>query len=345
MSREIDRVTPLHGAGGELMDRLLREHVIGRFAERNTGRIGLSALDDGATVDVPDRGELVVTTDSHVVKPVRFPGGDIGRLAAAGTINDLAVMGARPLALTLGLILEVGFPLGELDEILASFAAVLDEVDVPLICGDTKVMGKGELDRIAINTTGIGVAATTDGRAIGDASFSVGDRVLVTGTIGDHGMALMACREEFRLQTTLESDVAPLWPILEPVVRAGVVVAMKDPTRGGLASALNDMARKSGTCIEIVEDTIPVRPEAQGLSDLLGISPLEVANEGKAILVVRAAAVDRVLTSLRVHPLGANAVCIGEVTGEYPRRVILDTGVGGRRFLEMPLGDPVPRIC
>jgi hydrogenase expression/formation protein HypE len=335
-----ERIGPLHGAGGELAGKLLTERVLPRFSRRSAGRIGLDRMDDGATLDLP-AGEVVVTTDSHVVKPILFPGGDIGRLAAAGTLNDLAVMGARPVAMTLGLVLEEGFPIDVLERLLDSLAATLDEVGCPLVAGDTKVMGRGELDGIVINTTGIGVAE----RAISDADLAVGDRVLVTGTIGDHGMALLAARREYGLTTRLESDVAPIWPLIERALTVGGVKAMKDPTRGGLAAALNEMARKSGTTIEVREAAIPVRDEARALSGMLGISPYEVANEGKAILVVAPEKAEAVLAALRSHPLGREAALVGEVTAEYPKRVILDTGVGGRRFLDMPLGDPVPRIC
>jgi hydrogenase expression/formation protein HypE len=340
MSARNARISPLHGAGGEYMEMLLREHILKHFSKRSAGRIGLDALDDGATLDV-GKGELVVTTDSHVITPIFFPGGDIGRLAAAGTINDLAVMGARPIALSLGLIVEEDFPLDDLDRILDSLGATLDEVGAALVCGDTKVMGKGELDGIVLNTTGFGVAVY----AIGDADLSVGDRILVTGTIGDHGMALIAIRDEFRLRTTLESDVVPIWPMIESALQVGGIKAMKDPTRGGLAAVLNEMARKSNTCLEIKEEMIPIRDEVHALSEMLGISPLEVANEGKAILIVEPSKAEAVLSTLQADPLGVDATIVGEVTDEYPKRVILDTGVGGRRFLEMPLGDPVPRIC
>lgn len=341
MSRLSDeRVTALHGAGGELMGKFLAERILPKFRLRAAGPIGLDELDDGAVVELPP-GQVVVTTDSHVVKPFLFPGGDIGKLAVCGTVNDLAVMGARPVALTLGLILEEGFPLADLERVLLSAAAVLSELGVPLVAGDTKVMGRGELDGIAINTTGIGVAE----RAISDAGLRAGDAILVTGTVGDHGMALLAAREGFHLQTELRSDVAPLWPLLAPALACGGITAMKDPTRGGLAAALNEMARKGSVGIEIQEEAIPLRAESRALSDLLGISPLEVACEGRAVLAVAADQSEAVLALLRGHPLGREAQIIGRGIPTYPGRVILDTGIGGRRFLEMPLGDPVPRIC
>jgi len=341
------RITQLHGAGGELMAELLDRLILPRLGDASgMGAIGLRDLDDGATIPLPSeaRGELVLTTDSHVVKPLFFPGGDIGRLAAAGTINDLAVMGARPIALTLAAIIEEGFPIAELERIVDSFAAALEEVGVPVVCGDTKVMPAGDVDGVVLNTAGLGIAKT----AVSDAGLRLGDRVLLTGSIGDHGMALLAAREEFNLRTRLESDVAPIWPMIASLLESDVgdaVHAMKDPTRGGLAAAANEMARKSGTCIEIVESAIPIREPVRGLSELLGISPLEVANEGKAIVVVAAGAADEALRVLRAHPLGAEAAIVGTVTDEYPKRVILGTEVGGRRFLDMPLGDPVPRIC
>jgi hydrogenase expression/formation protein HypE len=338
----IERITALHGAGGEVMDQLLARLILPRLAGRSSGRIGLSACDDGATLDLPRDGEIVFTTDSHVVHPVFFPGGDIGRLAACGTFNDLAVMGAKPYALSLAAVIEEGFAIRDLERILDSLAAVTEEVGASVACGDTKVMPAGDLDGIILTTSGIGVAA----RAVSDAGLRPGDRILVTGTIGDHGMALLACRHEFHLTTQLESDVAPLWPLLAPVLQLGDAIhAMKDPTRGGLAAALNEMARKSNACIEITEAAIPLRPEVLGLSELLGISPFEVANEGKAILAVDARRADEVLHALRQHPLGAQAADIGWVGDEYPGRVVIATEVGGRRFLDMPLGDPVPRIC
>jgi len=335
-----EHISALHGAGGELMGRLLSEHILPRFSLRSLGEIGLDALDDGAALKLPP-GVPVITTDSHVVKPIFFPGGDIGRLAACGTANDLAVMGARPLAMTLGLIIEEGFPLSDLERILTSIAEVLEGLRVALVAGDTKVMGKGELDGIAINTTGIGVAA----RPIPDAGLSPGDVIIVTGPVGDHGFALLSAREDLPLESNLSSDVAAIWPLVARALEVGGVTAMKDPTRGGLAAALNEMARKSGVGIEVEEAKIPVRDEVRGLSELLGISPLEVACEGRAVIGVAPDRAAQVLSALREHPLGREAAIIGRAIERYPGKVILDTGVGGRRFLEMPLGDPVPRIC
>ena len=341
MTQHDDHISPLHGAGGELMGKLLAEHVLPHFAESSAGRIDLSVMDDGATIQLPASGELVMTTDSHVVKPIFFPGGDIGTLAAAGTLNDLAVMGATPLALSLAVIIEEDFAIADIDRIVRSFADTLAGSGATLVCGDTKVMGRGELDGIAINTTGIGIADP----AISDAGAQTGDVVIVTGNIGDHGMALLAARQEFHLETELESDVASIWPLIRAVLPLGGIHAMKDPTRGGLAAALNEMARKSDMAVEIQQPSIPIREAVQALSDLLGISPLEVANEGKAVLIVDPSLANRILETLRQHPLGRDAAIIGHVGTEYPGRVVVTTDVGGRRFLDMPLGDPVPRIC
>ncbi|MBU1048738.1 hydrogenase expression/formation protein HypE [Candidatus Bipolaricaulota bacterium] len=341
MTSNENRISPLHGAGGEMMSRLLAEHVLPHFAASQVGRIGLSAMDDGATIALPTAGELVMTTDSHVVKPIFFPGGDIGKLAAAGTLNDLAVMGARPLALSLAVIIEEDFPISDIDRIVESFAHTLIGSQTPLICGDTKVMGRGEIDGIVINTTGLGIANP----AISDAGAVPGDVIIVTGSMGDHGMALLAAREEFHLETELKSDVDSIWPMIRTILPIGGIHAMKDPTRGGLAAALNEMSGKSGTTIELTQSAIPIRDEVQALSDLLGISPLEVANEGKAVLIVDPALADQILETLQKHPLGRHAAIIGIVGTKFPGRVVMTTPVGGRRFLDMPLGDPVPRIC
>ncbi len=335
-----EKVTALHGAGGLVMEKLIRERILPKFKIRAAGPIGLDHMDDGAVVDLPP-GRLVITTDSHAVKPIFFPGGDMGKLAATGTVNDLVVMGARPVALTLALVVEEGFPLSDLERLLESAATVLEEIGVALVAGDTKVMGKGELDGIVMNTTGVGVAA----RPISDAGLRPGDFLLVTGPVGDHGMAILAARNALPLETPVKSDVAPLWPALAKAIETGGITAMKDPTRGGLAAALNEMAKKSGVGIEVEEERIPVRPEVRGLCELLGFSPYELACEGRAVMGVAPEKLGEVLKALEAHPLTAQAQVIGRAIPNYPGKVILRTIVGGRRFLEMPIGDPVPRIC
>lgn len=335
-----DQITITHGAGGAVMQELIESRILKNLKRLDAGGIGLRELDDGATIPFNGRN-LVLTTDSHVVKPLFFPGGDIGRLAVAGTINDLAVMGASPIALTSSLIIEEGFPLEEFDRIMESMSQTLEEVDVPLITGDTKVMGRGEIDGLVINTTGIGVAE----KVISDAGLRVGDKILVTGSIGDHGMALLACRAGFNFETELKSDVSPISGLIAEALKVGSITAMKDPTRGGLANALNEMAQKGRVGITVYEERIPLKEEVQGLSEILGISPLEIGNEGKAIIAVEEAKAEAVLEVLKSQPLGRDASLIGEVTEEYIGKVVMMTAVGGKRFLEAPLGDPVPRIC
>ncbi len=340
MSVGEQRIGPMHGAGGEVMGRLLADHVLPKFALRSAGAVDLDALDDGATLALPE-GEMVVTTDAHVVKPLFFPGGDIGRLAACGMVNDLAVMGARPVACTLAMVIEEGFSIRDLDRLLTSCAQVLEETGTALVAGDTKVMGRGELDGVVLSTTGIGVAR----RVIRDSGVRPGDELLVTGPIGDHGMALVAARDDFHLQSDLLSDVAPLWSLLAEVLEETHVTAMKDPTRGGLAAALNEMARKSGVGLEIDGPSIPLRPQVTALADLLGLDPLQSACEGRAVLAVRQEDVEKALALLHGHPSGREAAVIGRATEHKPGRVVLCTEVGGRRLLDMPLGDPLPRIC
>ncbi|MFB6214637.1 MAG: hydrogenase expression/formation protein HypE, partial [Candidatus Bipolaricaulia bacterium] len=297
--------------------------------------------DDGATIDLSGEGKLVLTTDSHVVNPLFFPGGDIGKLAVCGTINDLAVMGADPVALTSSLIVEEGFPIQKLRRVMASMEDSSAESGVPIITGDTKVLEKGDMDGLAINTAGIGLAE----RPISDAGMNRGDKVILTGTIGDHGMALMQYREGLSFRTELKSDIAPLNDLLKRAGESGDITAMKDPTRGGIAAALNEMAQKSDLGVTIKEELVPVREAVSGIAELIGISPYEVANEGKALITATEETAREVVEGLRSHRLGRDARIIGEVNQERPGKVIVETEIGGRRFLEAPLGDPVPRIC
>jgi hydrogenase expression/formation protein HypE len=299
-------------------------------------------MDDGAALQLGSQW-LVVTTDSHVIQPVFFPGGDIGRLAVSGTVNDLAMMGATDvLALTCAVIIEEGFSRSELVSIRRSMREACREAGAVVVTGDTKVMGRGELDGIVLNTTGV---AITD-RVVRDAGLRPGDRIIVTGTLGDHGMAVMAQRHGLALDGDLQSDVAPLNRLVRCALDAspGAIVAMKDPTRGGVASALHEMAGKSGVGITLQEATLPVAPQVRAAADLLGIDPLHVANEGKAILGVRADAADEILQALRTHPLGRDAAIVGTCTNDHIGAVILDTGFGRRLVTEVE-GEPLPRIC
>jgi hydrogenase expression/formation protein HypE len=283
-----------------------------------------------------------MTTDSHVVHPIFFAGGDIGRLAVSGTVNDLSMMGATDvLGLTCAVVLEEGFARTDLMRVQQSLRATAREAQAPIVTGDTKVMGRGELDGIILNTTGI---AITD-RIVTDAGLRPGDVLILTGTVGDHGFAVMTARHALALEGNLASDVAPLNGLIRSVLAAGGedIVAMKDPTRGGVASAVHEMAAKGGVTIVIDEPAVPVTDEARAAGELLGIDPLHVANEGKALIGVREAAVEAVLAALRAHPLGTRAAVIGRAVEGRPS-VVLDTGVG-RRLLMEPEGEPLPRIC
>jgi hydrogenase expression/formation protein HypE len=330
------KVTLMHGAGGEVMGELLQ--TLTKFKHNNAGGIGLEALDDGAVI--PFNGQnLVFTTDSHVVRPIFFPGGDIGRIAVCGTINDLAMMGGRPIALSCGMIIEEGFEIDDLAKIVDSMDDALGEAGANLVTGDTKVMERGALDGITINTAGIGIAKIV----VRDNGLVPGDVIIVSGTLGDHGIAIMAHREGFDLGEQIKSDVAPLWGMMEKVLDAGTIHAMKDPTRGGFASAINEMARKSGVGIRIKEERLPIRKNVRSAAAMLGIDPLEVANEGKVVMGVPPSSVDAILAALRSHKYGKDAAVVGTVT--KGAHVIMETTIGGERFIEPPVGDPVPRVC
>jgi hydrogenase expression/formation protein HypE len=340
MDKPAQRIQLKHGSGGRAMRQLIEE-VFLRLATPVDG-IGLAALDDGAALRVGDQW-LVVTTDSHVVHPIFFPGGDIGRLSVCGTVNDLAMMGAtEPMGLTCAAIIEDGFPRESLVRIVESMRVAAAEAAAPIVTGDTKVMGRGEVDGIVLNTAGVALTR----RVVTDAGLRPGDRILVTGTIGDHGMAIMSQRHELGLEGDLRSDVAPLNGLVRAALAAGGddIVALKDPTRGGLASVLHEMAAKAKVGIVLDELAVPVTDEVRAACEILGVDPLLVANEGKAVVGVRPGAVERVLAALRAHPLGARAAVVATAVAERPGTVVLDTGLG-RRILAEPEGEILPRIC
>jgi len=338
---KIDKnISLLHGAGGEMMNDLIAD-VLTKIKNKNAGGIGLESLDDGAAIPLAQGGFLIFTTDTHVVKPIFFPGGDIGRLSVSGTVNDLAMMGAAPLALTSAIVMEDGFAISDLRKIVASMDEATQEVDTAIVTGDTKVVEKGALDGIIINTAGIGFVE----KPVRDCGLVLGNKIIITGTIGDHGIAVLAKREDFHFRTELRSDVAPIWSTVKAALDAGegAITAMKDPTRGGVASALNEMAHKSGVEILLEEEQLPINPSIRAAAEMLGIDVLEVANEGKALVGVEAERAEAVLAAIKKTKYGKNATIVGEVNEGH--RVLMKTQIGGTRFVDAPLGDPVPRVC
>lgn len=338
-----DRISMKYGAGGRAMRALIESVFASGFVETSSDDVvGLSAFDDGAAFRVGDQW-VVLTTDSHVVQPIEFPGGDIGRLSVCGTVNDLAMMGATEvLGLTCAVVIEEGFPRAALERIHESMRAACDEAHASIVTGDTKVMGRGELDGVILNTSGVGLTR----RLVRDNGLRAGDLLLVSGTIGDHGLAIMAARHQLELEGDLRSDVAPLNGLVRAALEASPdgVVAMKDPTRGGVASALHEMGHKSGVGIIVEEHALPVRDEVRAAAELLGLDPFHIANEGKAVMGVRPEAADRILAVLRAHPLGRDAAVIGTCVDDFVGGVVLDTGFG-RRLLAEPDGELLPRIC
>jgi hydrogenase expression/formation protein HypE len=334
-----DTVVLGHGSGGRLSRELLERVFLPVFDDPELARLA-----DGAIV--PAAGEeLVVSTDGYVVSPLVFPGGDIGRLAVAGSVNDVAVMGARPLYITLAFVLEEGLPLATLEAVCRSARDTAREAGVRVVAGDTKVVGRGHGDGVFIVSTALGTV--TPARRVRPDGVRPGDAVLVSGTMGDHGMTVLTARGEPRLELSLTSDVAPVNGLVEALFQAGVVPhAMRDPTRGGLAGTLNEIAGNAGVAVEIREDAVPVRPETATACELLGLDPLYVANEGKVAAFVASEDADTALRAWRAHPLGAASAGIGTVLENGPPgRVTAVTPVGGRRMLDVMSGDPLPRIC
>jgi len=351
----VEKIKLAQGAGGQLMDQLIKEKILKYFGKETdkSVEVSLSMLDDSAVVD-----DVVFSTDSHTVQPIIFPGGDIGSLAVSGTVNDVAVLGAKPIGLSAGFVVEEGLSLDIFEKIVRSMSKCASDADVPIVTGDTKVVEKGAIQEFMINTSGIGRRTNLLDRNIEvvkryrvfkkrwllDSNLVKGDKIILSGNIGEHGVALMSFREGYGFETTIKSDVAPVNGLMEKALSVGGVVAAKDPTRGGLANTLNEFSEKSKVGIMVEEDSIPIPDGVRSACDMLGIDPLEIGNEGKVVLVVVKEKADEVLKAIRGHPLGKNAAMIGEATDKV-KGVVLETTIGGRRNLHKPLGDPVPRIC
>ena len=332
-----DKILLAHGSGGKLAHDLVEKN----FLKALTNPL-LAKLDDSAVFDF--HGKLAFTTDSYVVSPIFFPGGDIGKLAVCGTVNDLAMSGAKPLYLSLSFIIEEGLAQDELGKIVDSIHEAAREAEVEIVTGDTKVVHRGSADKLFINTAGVGIIP--EGVDISGSNARPGDKVILSGNIGDHGIAVLSRREGLSFSTRLESDCAPLGGLVAEMVGASRNIrCLRDPTRGGLATTLNELARQSGVSIRIEEEKIAVREEVLGACEMLGFDPLYVANEGKLVAVVAEKDADRVLKTMQGHHYGKNATIIGEVHVEHPGRVVMKTLLGASRIVDMMVGDLLPRIC
>ena len=328
-----------HGAGGRMSHQLIQKAFMSAFDNP-----ALRAGDDAARLESKLHSNLAISTDSHVVFPLFFPGGDIGRLAVCGTVNDVAMLGASPLYLTAGFILEEGLPMETLQRVVASMKAAADEAGVQIVAGDTKVVQKGKADGLYITTSGVGVIRPN--ATIGGAKAKVGDVIILSGSIGDHGIAVLDARGELGFQSTVQSDVAPLNHLIEAMLNVSKNIhVLRDPTRGGLATTLNEIATQSNVSIMLNEEKIPIRPEVAAACEMLGFDALYVANEGKLVAIVGREDAESVLNAMRATRYGENAVIIGDVTAEPRGRVLLKTALGSTRIVDMLAGEMLPRIC
>ena len=332
-----DSILLAHGSGGKLSHELVEKKFLPFLANP-----ALNKLDDSAVFEAS--GRLAFTTDSYVVNPIFFPGGDIGKLAVCGTVNDLAMNGARPLYLSLSAIIEEGFLLSELEQIVQSIKQAAEEAEVSIVAGDTKVVNRGQADKLFVTTSGIGIIPP--GVDISGANARVGDKVLLSGTVGDHGIAIMSQREGLRFSMTLESDCAPLNKLVSQMLETSSRThCLRDPTRGGLATTLNELAGQSNVGIVIEEAKIPVKEDVNAACELLGLDPIYVANEGKLVAVVDPADAAKILARMRLNSYGKDAALIGEVTGKHPGKVVMKTKLGPSRIADMLSGELLPRIC
>jgi hydrogenase expression/formation protein HypE len=333
-----DKILLDHGSGGRVAHQLTTEVLLPMFNNPL-----LAQLHDGAVFDT-EKGRLAFSTDTFVVDPIFFPGGDIGDLAVNGTVNDLAMCGAVPRYLSMGLILEEGFPMVDFKRVLTSVRKALDAAGVQLITGDTKVVPRGAADKIFINTSGIGVLP--EGVAVGGRGAWVGDRIILSGTMADHGITVLTQREELRFNSSARSDTAPLNHMVRRILDATCNAhVLRDPTRGGVGTTLNEIAGQSKVGITLFEDRLPVDPEIAGICEMLGFDPLYLANEGKLLCFVPADEADQVLNAVRQDPYGQKACVIGNVVEDHPGRVVLQTRIGGERIVDMLSGEQLPRIC
>ena len=332
-----DTILLAHGSGGKLSRDLVEKTFLPFLANPV-----LDKLDDSATFEAS--GRLALTTDGYVVNPIFFPGGDIGKLAICGTVNDLATSGAKPMYLSLSAIIEEGFSLSELERIMQSIKTAVEEAEVTIITGDTKVVNRGQADKLFITTSGIG--AIPAGVDISGSNARVGDKVILSGSIGDHGITIMSQREGLKFSMALESDCAPLNKLVAQMLEVSSNLhCLRDPTRGGLAATLNELAQQSNVGIIIEEIKIPVKEEVKAACELLGLDPIHIANEGKMVAIVDPGDADKILAQIKRNKYGKDAVIIGEVTGEYPGKVIMKTKLGPSRIVDMPSGELLPRIC
>jgi len=346
----------LHGAGGTVMHDLVKNYIVKHFGGLgNVAEVPLEAMDDAAVV-----GDIALKSDSHAVKPIFFPGGDIGRLSVSGTVNDLSAIGAEPYALACGFVLEEGLALTDFERILVSMRETCVEAGVCIVTGDTKVVEKGSLGGCVINMSGIGrrtpaleknlevakkFRRSFKARWLLDSNLAVGDRIILSGTIGDHGLAVLSAQEGLSFGSGIKSDVKPLNCMVQHLLdKAGGIVDMKDPTRGGVADALNELSEKSHVGILVQEDKIPIRDDVKAACEMLGLDPLEIGNEGKMVIATVKEKAERVLEVLRKTEAGKEAQIIGEATRDF-NGVAMQTVVGGKRIIARPVGDPVPRIC
>jgi hydrogenase expression/formation protein HypE len=332
-----------HGAGGSLMDKFLSS-LFKIYKIKSVGEgIGVDELDDGASIPLSNDQTLIISSDSHTIDPIFFPGGDLGMLAAVGTLNDVVMMGAKPIAITCALLIEEGTIYSTVEKVLSSFAQVCEQNNVAIIAGDTKVLPKGQVDCMYMSTTGIGIRQSPN--IIADNKIEVGDKIILTGPAGQHGASLIAIREGINLQTELKSDVTPLVEMLLPIAETGSIHAMKDPTRGGLGSALNEFAEKSGVGLLLEEEQIPIHPEVNGICELLGLDIYSLSSEGQAIIAVNSDKAEDILKAIQKHPSGQEAKIIGEAIDKYHNKVVMRTSIGGHRLLRKTLGEPIPRVC